>query len=319
MRNVNKTLKVIVLLLSIIIGITMFNFPKSKLDPDSEEFYQYARYLFTKHERKIFLNLPTKEERKRFIRHFWEIRDPNPYTEENEFKLEMKERFEYVSKYLKEGPIPGWKTDRGRIYILLGPPDNTLERPFLGGSVGTQNIGIIYWYYEESSILVCFIDRRGYGIFRMNARLTSLRLLDELENRKYYISTKDDSKFETTLLDFDLTYDSKTRALLFSIDSKNILFEKIDSQTMAKFKIDLIIYKSKIDFSKKTEIKTIHVDKNKLLKKDAAIELHLPIDLPPGNVKIDAIVTDLFGSAVRRKFISMKVKNINITTKNNGG
>jgi hypothetical protein len=149
----------------------------------------------------------------------------------------------------------------------------------------------------------------------MNPHMTSLRLLDELKNRRYYISTKENSKFETTLLDLDLTYDSKTKELLFSIDSKNIVFEKIDTQTMAKFKIDLIIYKSKTDFSKKTEIITTNVDENKLLEKDSTIELRLPIDLPPGNVKIDAIVTDLFGDAVRRKLTSIKVKNI--TTKNN--
>jgi GWxTD domain-containing protein len=289
--------------------MTLFVFPdQSKLDPESEEFYKFARYLFTKNERKVFLNLPDKETRERFIKYFWEIRDPSPMTEENEFKIEMEERVDYVSKYLKEGPIPGWKTDRGRIYLLLGPPNSTYEKPFLSGEVGTQNIGIIYWYYEESAILVCFVDTRGHGIYRMDTRITSLRLLNELENRKYYISTKEDSTFETTLLNFDLTYDSKTKELLFSIDSKNILFEKTDSQTMAKFKIDLIIYKNEIDFSKKTEVITTNVDENKLLKEDSTIELRLPIDLPPGNVKIDAIVTDLFGNAVRREFKSIKVK-----------
>jgi len=303
-KNIQATLFVVLSLV-----ITLFIFPdKSKLDPESEEFYKFARYLFTKNERKIFLNLPNKETRERFIKYFWEIRDPNPLTEENEFKNEMEERIEYVEKYLKEGPIPGWKTDRGRIYILLGPPDNTYEKPFLSGQVGTQHIGLIYWFYEESAILVCFVDYKGYGIFRMDTRLTSLRLLDELENRKYYISLKVDSKFETTLLDFDLKYDSKAKELLFFIDSKNILFEKIDSQTMAKFKIDLMIYKNEIDFSKKTEVMTTTVDENKLLNEDPKIELRLPIDLPPGNVKIDAIVTDLFGNAVRREFKSIKVK-----------
>lgn len=314
-NNINIQTKLFVVLSLV---ITLFIFPdKSKLDPESEEFYKFARYLFTKNERKIFLNLPDKKTRGRFIKYFWEIRDPNPMTEENEFKIEMEERVEYVSKYLKEGPIPGWKTDRGRIYILLGPPDNIQEKPYLSGRVGTQNIGIIYWFYEESAILVCFVDDRRHGIYRMDTQITSLRLLDELENRKYYISTRDDSKFETTLLDLDLTYDSKTKELLFSIDTKNILFEKKDSQTMAKFKIDLIIYKSKTDFSKKTEVKTTNVDESKLLKKGSTIELRLPIDLPPGNVKIDAIVTDLFGNAVRRKLKSIKVKNKKI--KNNGG
>lgn len=314
-NNINIQTKLFVVLSLV---ITLFIFPdKSKLDPESEEFYKFARYLFTKNERKIFLNLPGKKTRERFIKYFWEIRDPSPMTEENEFKIEMEERVEYVSKYLKEGPIPGWKTDRGRIYILLGPPNDKHERPFLSGSRGTQNIGIIYWYYEESAIFVAFRDKRGHGIYLMDTQITSLRLLDELENRKYYISTKDDSKFETALLDLDLTYDSKTKELLFSIDTKNILFEKKDSQTMAKFKIDLIIYKSKTDFSKKTEVKTTDVDESKLLKKGSTIELRLPIDLPPGNVKIDAIVTDLFGNAVRRKLKSIKVKNKKI--KNNGG
>ena len=92
------------------------------LDPESKNFYDYTRLIMTKQEKEIFLLLPDKESRMEFIQDFWDKRDPDPQTEENEFQEEFYQRIEYVNKRFREG-IPGWKTDRGRIYIYLGPPD----------------------------------------------------------------------------------------------------------------------------------------------------------------------------------------------------
>jgi hypothetical protein len=172
--------------------------------------------------------------------------------------------------------------------------------------------GIIYWYYAGSNIFVRFIEKRNDNSFRMDLTTTSLKLLDELENRKYYIRTDEDSKFETDILEFDLTYNSQNNELLFKLEPDKISFEETDSGMTAKFKIDLMIYSGKNDFSKLREIKSVTIDnvnKESFLKEQSKLEVKIPITLPPGKVKIDAIVTDLYGDATQRKFIEINKKN----------
>ena len=82
-------------------------------------------YIITSRERAVFLALQTDRERDVFIEAFWKQRDPTPETERNEFKEEHYRRLEYANTfYGRSSPLPGWKTDRGRIYIILGPPKN---------------------------------------------------------------------------------------------------------------------------------------------------------------------------------------------------
>ena len=76
-------------------------------------------------------SLNTDEEREQFIEQFWLRRDPTPDTEENEFKEEHYRRIAYANEHFASG-IPGWKTDRGRIYITFGPPDE-IEAHSSGG------------------------------------------------------------------------------------------------------------------------------------------------------------------------------------------
>ena len=93
-------------------------------------------YIITDEERAAFKRLQTDEEREQFIEQFWLRRDPTPDTVENEFKEEHYRRIAYANEHIASG-IPGWKTDRGRIYIKYGPPDEiedhssggTYERP----------------------------------------------------------------------------------------------------------------------------------------------------------------------------------------------
>jgi GWxTD domain-containing protein len=89
-------------------------------------------YIITDEERAAFKKLTTDEEREQFIEQFWERRNPNPGSPENEFKEEYYRRIAYANEHFASG-IPGWKTDRGRIYIMYGPPDEIESHPS-GGS-----------------------------------------------------------------------------------------------------------------------------------------------------------------------------------------
>ena len=89
-------------------------------------------YIITDEERAAFRQLSNDEERDNFIEAFWQRRDPTPDTEENEFKEEHYQRIAYANEHYAAG-VPGWKTDRGRIYIVFGKPDEIDSHPS-GGS-----------------------------------------------------------------------------------------------------------------------------------------------------------------------------------------
>ena len=80
-------------------------------------------YIITEAEREVFLGVEGFEEREHFIEAFWQRRDPVPATKENEFRTEHYERLDYANRFLgRDAPRPGWQTDRGRYWIILGKP-----------------------------------------------------------------------------------------------------------------------------------------------------------------------------------------------------
>src|ERR1700722_7202679 len=89
-------------------------------------------YIISPEERSAFLHLQTNEEREQFIEQFWQRRNPDPDSAENTFKEEHYRRIAYANEHFSSG-IPGWKTDRGRIYIMWGPADEVQSHPS-GGS-----------------------------------------------------------------------------------------------------------------------------------------------------------------------------------------
>jgi GWxTD domain-containing protein len=80
-------------------------------------------YIISEPERAAFLRLTTDQEREHFIEQFWLRRDPTPGTAQNEAKEEHYRRIGYANQRFGTSQLPGWKTPRGRIYIIYGPPD----------------------------------------------------------------------------------------------------------------------------------------------------------------------------------------------------
>src|SRR5579862_3920247 len=136
-------------------------------------------YIITDEERTAFKRLQTDEEREQFIEQFWLRRDPTPDTLENEFKEEHYRRIAYANEHYASG-IPGWKTDRGRIYITFGPPDEieshpsggTYERPPEEGGGTTSTFPFEQWRYRYlegigTNIIIEFVDTTMSGEYRM--------------------------------------------------------------------------------------------------------------------------------------------------------
>ena len=136
-------------------------------------------YIITDEERQAFKRLQTDEERDQFIEQFWLRRDPTPDTMENEYKEEHYRRIAYANEHFASG-IPGWKSDRGRIYITYGPPDEreehpsggSYERPIEEGGGTTSTYPFEQWRYRYiegvgTNTIIEFVDPTMTGEFRM--------------------------------------------------------------------------------------------------------------------------------------------------------
>ena len=102
------------------------------------------RYIITKQEIKTYKSLKTEQERANFIDLFWRRRDPTPKTEYNEFKEKFRNRSLDADRLYTESTVPGWRTDMGKVYILVGPPDEMVRDRVPRGSRGT-----VLWVYRQ--------------------------------------------------------------------------------------------------------------------------------------------------------------------------
>ena len=138
-----------------------------------------VRWIITDEEQKAFKLLSNDEERDQFIEAFWQRRDPTPDTIENEFKEEHYRRMAYANEHFAAG-IPGWKSDRGRIYIMYGPADEieshpsggSYERPMEEGGGETSTYPFEDWRYRYlegigQEIIIEFVDTCMCGDYHM--------------------------------------------------------------------------------------------------------------------------------------------------------
>ncbi len=140
---------------------------------------QDVKYVISEEEREIFRKLGTREEKERFIEQFWARRDPDPRTAHNEFKEEHYRRIAYANDHFDAG-IDGWRTDRGRIYIVFGPPDSidrnpsggAYDRPFHEGGGATAVFPFEIWRYRRleglgSDVEFEFVDKSYTGDYQL--------------------------------------------------------------------------------------------------------------------------------------------------------
>jgi GWxTD domain-containing protein len=136
-------------------------------------------YIITKQEYDAFLQLSTNEERDQFIETFFDRRNPNPESAENSFKDEHYRRIAYANEHFASG-VPGWRTDRGRIYIIWGAPDEleahptggTYDRPMTEGGGSTTTHAYEKWRYRHlegvgENVELEFVDPSGSGEYHL--------------------------------------------------------------------------------------------------------------------------------------------------------
>jgi len=153
---------------------------KKELEPQYKSWLdEDVVYIITPEERHTFLHLTTNEEREQFIEAFWQRRNPDPDSAENTFKEEHYRRIAYANEHFASG-IPGWKTDRGKIYIMWGPPDEidahptggTWDRPMDQGGGETTTYAYEDWRYRYlegigENVELEFVDPSGTGEYHL--------------------------------------------------------------------------------------------------------------------------------------------------------
>ncbi|MBS1786760.1 MAG: GWxTD domain-containing protein [Acidobacteria bacterium] len=192
-RNSARRIALLLTLTLTLSSLTVFAQDKKKQDKDKEKRAQeeklksvYKRWvnedvlwIITDEERKTFNSLKTDDEREQFIESFWLRRDPDPDTDVNEYREEYYQRIAYANEHFTSG-IPGWKTDRGRIYIMFGAPHEkeshpsggSYDRPVWEGGGTTSTYPFEIWWYRYiegvgSDVEIEFVDPTGSGEYRI--------------------------------------------------------------------------------------------------------------------------------------------------------
>lgn len=158
--------------------------PPAQLKEEAEDYFQRwmnedVVYVISKEERAVFESLTTPEEKEQFIEQFWFQRDPDPRSVANEFKEEHYRRIAYANERFASG-FPGWMNDRGRIYIIHGPPDEIeahpsggrYDRPLQEGGGTTVAHPFEVWRYRHieglgSDVILEFVDPSWSGEYRL--------------------------------------------------------------------------------------------------------------------------------------------------------
>jgi len=277
--------------------------PNIVLDPESRDFYETARLIMTKMERDIFNHLPDKDSRQEFIEEFWSKRDPDPSTEENEFKDEFSRRIEYANTHFIEG-IPGWKTDRGRIYIYLGPPDVFREFPMRNSP---RAKGLLYWGYYALRFGVEFVDRLGDGTYRINMYRGDVGGLNWAIEQAQFGQIFDGNTVGKKFTDFKLRYDKISEEIVVTIPIDFFLFEEEGKILRSNLTFEFFVYAK--DGQKKDrfqETKAFEMTEEELLQlKD--IEFRFPYVLSAGKYYLDVIIRTDPDVGSMRKIFDIKI------------
>jgi GWxTD domain-containing protein len=169
-----------------------------KLGPEDADFMSKVRYIMASEERKIFLEIPPTE-RTGFKADFWKRRDPTPETPVNEFRDEYFLRMKRATELFHGEGKDGWLTDRGRIYILFGPPGERLTYPMESGGSCRE-----VWYY--GSFPVIFVDDLCSGNYLLSA--INLQHLHDLNIAQAYFQKPENQEKE--LFNFEASLRKKS-------------------------------------------------------------------------------------------------------------
>lgn len=283
-------------------------FPKeAHLTREEKEFLSTVRYIITVQEKKAFLALSSAE-RPKFIEDFWKIRDPSPETETNEYRDEYYRRVEAAKHLFTEGGTSGWLQDRGRVYILLGPPEQREQYPRGQTFYGFPTE---IWHYGFYKLI--FVDTRWNGNFELQPQ--SAQLLAEVNAAQMQLNPqigKEKAEKEKPPFDFsaEIKKTSETQITLFiSIPSKNIWYswEKGALKTTLEVMVEIFNQaKEKITtLSRSYPLSLTELKGKDSLARD--FELEISVTLSPGEYRAVVHLKNLTGGTQVSKELTLTI------------
>lgn len=170
-KKVSKRLLSLPLLAFFLFSLLLFyNVPLHPQQKEAEWLNQPITYLISPEERQIILGLQSPTEKEQFIRHFWQNRDPDLTTSINEFKVEFEKRVAFANRYFSTPQKEGWKSDRGKVYILLGQPTEIKRNPPQAGAPRSE-----VWIYNNikcrskfKNLRICYVDDAKDGDHKLS-------------------------------------------------------------------------------------------------------------------------------------------------------
>jgi GWxTD domain-containing protein len=280
---------------------------KPKLDPESAKFYRSARLIMTKEEIKIFNHLPDAASRKEFIADFWLKRDPDPDTPGNEFKSEFEARVAFINKRFNKEGGPAINTDRGRVYIFMGPPDKVEESNVQDAS-RTSGGAVLWWIYYNHELGVEFTDKTGTGKFVITD--ISGDFFGAMDLMKLGQNIRADDVFAKKFVKFETVYDAAAQQIEVRLPVKGLMFRDNDE---GRLEADLrfIIY----IYSDEGSAKETLQDARSVVLTDAEHESQKTVNfrfakpLKPGTNFVDVIVMGKEGTQGKiRQIFEIKVR-----------
>ncbi len=295
MKNAQKLFTLIVLSCTMALASCHSLKVEKTLNLEEKEFLSTVRFIITKEERKTFLRIPSSK-RKSFIEEFWEKRDPDPQTKENEYKIEYFSRITTSNRLFRGEGFPGWLTDRGRIYILFGPPFSRKTYPAdpSGGITRPREI----WYYGNFPIV--FIDRHSSGVYRLES--TNLEVLNEINFALRKINReqkKQLGKSPELLLDFNLEFAESATipVVVLKIPYEKIWFQDKENILETTLTLDLkILGRDQKVIIQHNEDYTISITEESLTDdKVKDYQIGIPLILAKGEYTAQATLTNKTG------------------------
>lgn len=311
---------IIILTVFIPLSVSCCFISKMRKDPFYKDFFEKTSLIMTKEEIDIYKVLPDKESKREFIEEFWRIRDPSPGTEENEAKIEFEERIRYANlwfwpfsqaRMLDDEPDndAGWNTDRGRMYIILGPPDlvSIGGIPYMFGEIqdrwrfyrGTEEV----WWYNRYQLSLSFSMYRS-GILRLTNY--SAGFVTALEDAKLNLLAQ--GYFEDAGRRFRFEAEFAKNEILIMIPVKRVNFKEEDENLSAKFRVKINIYRNHKKVDEIEDTKSFKESEDELIQ---AKNIILKVPFEPslkGKYYFDIVVEDLMAVSfsIYRNYVKHK-------------
>jgi len=324
MSGFKRCLPFMILLLTVFLILSAGCFLRDpmKQDPFYDTFFEKARLIMTDEEVETYKRLPDKQSKEKFIEEFWKIRDPDPGTEENEYKTGFEERIEHANRWFGPGDpfkgkeeygdherYRGWYTDRGRIYIILGPPDELYfdgERIFMDRYINRPEARMIeQWYYYRYHLMVYFVRGMG-GRWTANWNADLQSFIEKAKLNKVEPGYRDNIGGR---LRFEAAF--KENHIQIFIPITRISFEERGDKLYSEFKIIMNVYLDHKKIDSIEETKTLSKTEEELLEID---EILFEIPYEPklkGEYLFEIVVEDLTAvlSSKYKKTVRYKLKD----------